>query len=136
MPLNATQAVRLLIQDNTPGLYIVSDDEIDFFLERNSGSVNRAAIEAAKVVLLNLSMRGDQQVDIFSIKGRGAAEQYRLALQLFIRDPNLNPVLQNCQGWVGGISKTEMDLNDANIDNNVVPVARTSVSPSSDPFGY
>lgn len=136
MPLSVTQQIRLLIQDNTPGLYILSDEEIDFLVERNSGNVNRASVEAAKIVLLNLSMRGDEQVDIFSIKGRAAAEQYRLALQLFIRDPNLNPVLQNCQGWVGGVSLSEMETNDGNTDNNLVPIPRTSSSPTSNPFEY
>lgn len=136
MPLSVIQQIRLLIQDNTPGLYILSDDEIEFLLERNSGSVNRASIEAAKLILMNLSMRGDEQVDIFSIKGRAAAEQYRLALQLFIRDPNLNPVLQNCKGWVGGISKQEMQTNDANLDTNVVPIPRTSTVPSANPFEF
>lgn len=136
MPLSLIQQVRLLVQDNTPGLYILSDAELEFLLERNTDNVNKTSLEAAKIILLNLSMRGDQQVDIFSIKGRAAAEQYRMALELFLRDPNLNPVLQNCQGWVGGVSKADMEANDANLDNNLVPVPRTTSQPSTDPFKY
>ncbi len=41
MALTLNQQVRLLCQDNTPGLYIISDDEIDFLLERNNNSVDR-----------------------------------------------------------------------------------------------
>lgn len=118
MALSAIESVRFLIQDNTPGLYLISDEEVVFLLQRNNNNVDRAALEAAKVILLNLSMRGDQSVDIFSLKGSKAAEQYRMALQLFIKSPDLNPILKTVQGWVGGVSKIEMELNDSNSDNN------------------
>jgi hypothetical protein len=133
MALTAIQQVRLLIQDNSPGLYIISDDEINFFLERNSNNINRTAVEAAKVVLLNLSMRGDHTTDILSIKGSKAAEAYRLALELFIKSPDLNPVLQNASGYAGGISIADMQANVDNLDNNivVVPAADSEVSTSS-----
>ena len=117
MALSAIESVRLLVADNEPGLYMVSDEEIYFFLTRNNNNVDRAALETAKVILLKLSIRGDQTVDIFSIKGSKAAVEYRLALQLFLRDAALNPILKTVQGWVGGVSKSEMEANDANPDN-------------------
>jgi hypothetical protein len=120
MALTLIQQVRLLVQDSTPGLYIVSDDEINFFLERNSNNLNRTALEVAKVILLNLSMRGDNTIDIMSIKGSKTAEAYRLALELFIKSPELNPILQSTQGYFGGVSLTDIDANNANSDNNVV----------------
>ena len=120
MALTLIEQVRLLTQDNSAGLYIVSDSEIEYFLEKNSNSVNRASLDVARVILLNLSMRGDSTVDILSIKGSKAAESYRLALTMFLRDPNLNPVLTNCQGYAGGISLTDMQANVDNPDNNYV----------------
>jgi hypothetical protein len=39
---------------------------------------------------------------------------------MFLRDPNLNPVLTNCQGYAGGISLTDMQANVDNPDNNYV----------------
>ena len=120
MALSLIESVRFLVQDNTPGLYLIADEEIYFLLQRNNNNVDRTALEAAKVILLNLAMRGDQSVDIFSLKGSKAAEQYRLALQTFIKNPDLNPFLKNVQGWVGGVSNTEMELNDSNSDNNTV----------------
>ena len=120
MALSSIEQVRFLVQDNTPGLYLISDEEIYFLLQRNNKNVDRTALEAAKVILLNLSMRGDQSVDIFSVKGSKAAEQYRMALQMFIRSPDLNPILKTVQGWVGGVSKSEMEANDANSDNFTV----------------
>ena len=132
MALTPIQQIRLLIQDNEPGLYILADEEIEFLLERNNASVNAASTEAARIVLFKMAQRGDETVDIFSIKGRGAAEQYRLALQLYLRDPNLNPVLNNVRGYVGGVSKADMEANDLNTDNNTVPTSfNTSYNPSS-----
>ena len=120
MALTLIQQVRLNVADNEPGLYIISDDEITWLLEKNSNSVPRASIDAARIILLNLSQRGDEVVDIFSIKGKSAAEQYRLALELFIKDPNLNPLIGNLQGYFGGISKSDMQANNDNCDNNIV----------------
>lgn len=131
MALSLIDSIRLLVQDNTPGLYIISDDEIGYLLERNNQSINRTAMDAARIILLNLSMRGDSTVDIFSIKGAKAAEQYRLALQLFLKDPNLNPVLQSVQGYFGGVSKSDMEANDGNLDNNLVPNVNSTSTPSS-----
>jgi hypothetical protein len=130
MALTNIEAVRLLIQDNSPGLYLISDEELNFLLQRNNDSVNRTSLEAAKIVLLNLSMRGDESVDIFSLKGSKAAEQYRLALQMFIKDPSLNPIYQNLQGYFGGVSKSDMKANDAIIDNNTVLRANESSTPT------
>lgn len=123
--LTTIQQVRLLTQDNTPGLYIISDDEIQFLLDRNFSNINRAALDAARVILLNLAQRTDDQVDIITVKGSKAAEQYRLALILFLRDPNLNPVLQNTQAYFGGVSKADMLANDVTLDNNIVSTPYT-----------
>ena len=120
MALSSIEIVRLLVQDNTPGLYLISDEELYFLLQRNNNNVDRTAVEAAKVILLNLSMRGQQSVDIFSINGSKAAEQYRMALTLFIKDPNLNPLLRTVQGYAGGVSLSDMQANNANSDNYLV----------------
>ena len=129
MSLTLIQQVRFLVQDNVPGLYIISDDEIQYLLDKNSNNVNRAAVEAARVILFNLSMRNDSVVDIFSIKSSSSAKAYIEALKLFIRDPSLSGVLSNINGYAGGISISDMQSNDANLDNNI-PV-QPSQSPES-----
>ena len=120
MALTLVQQIRLLIQDNTPGLYVISDEELEFLLTRHDNNITRASLEAAKIVLFNLSMRTDETTDIFSIKSSGSARLYMEALKLYIKDPQMNPVLQNTCGWVGGVSKSEMLANDATSDNNIV----------------
>lgn len=120
MALTLIQQVRLNVQDNTPGLYIISDDEITYLLEKFNNNVDKASYQAAKIILLNLAQRGDETVDIFSIKGGKAAEQYRLALELFLKDPTNNPLYQNLKGYVGGVSISDMEANNADLDNNIV----------------
>lgn len=138
MALTPIQEVRLAVQDNTPGLYIISDEEVQYFLDKNNGSIVRASLDAAKVILLNLSMRGDSTVDILSIRGSKAAEQYRLALQLFIRDPYLNPVLSTVNIYAGNISKEDYNNNELNADNIYVASPTSNVvnstTDSNNPF--
>jgi len=135
MALTPLQQIRLIIQDNTPGLYIISDDELQYFLEKNNDNITRASMDAAKVVLLNLSMRGDESVDIFSIRGSKQASEYRLSLQMFLRDPNTNPYIQDVKGYVGGVSKSDMQSNNSTFDNNVVTNPYTE-NCSSFPLDY
>lgn len=120
MALTLIQQVRLNVQDNTTGLYIISDDEITYLLEKFNNNVDKASYQAAKIILLNLAQRSEETVDIFSIKGSKAAEQYRLALELFLKDPANNPLYQNLKGYVGGVSISDMEANNANCDNNIV----------------
>lgn len=129
MSLSLIEQVRFLVQDNTPGLYTISDAEIEYLLERNNQNVNRASVEAARVILFNLSMNSsDSTVDIFSIRGSQAAKSYMEALKLYIRDPNLNQIGNNIQGYASGISLEDMQANDANADNNIF------VPPTNSPY--
>ena len=114
------QEIRLLIADNTPGLYIISDDEINYLLDRNYSNINRTTLDAARIILFNLAQRSDTTVDILSIRGSQAAKSYKEALQLYIKDHNLNGLLNNLTPYVGGISKSDMALNKASPDNNYV----------------
>lgn len=119
--LTDKEKVRLYIQDNQPEFYFITDDELDYLLEKNYNNITNTALDASKIILLSLAMRGDDQVDIFSIKGSRSAEQYRLALETFLKNPDLNPALQLAEGYTSGISKADMLANDSNLDNNTAP---------------
>lgn len=136
MALSLIQQVRLLIQDNNVSFPFLSDDEITYFLEKNSNNVNRSALDCAKVVLLQLSMRSTSEtVDLFSISGgHRAAEQYRMALELFLRNPSLNPIYQGLNGYASGISVTDIQANIDNADNNAVITPLAEVAPSGTYF--
>ena len=113
--------VRMEIQDVTPGLYILDDTTISYYLTKNNESITRASMDAARAVLMRLAMTSTEEtIDIMSIKTRYQAQEYRLALQMYLANPLLNPVLQNVKGYVGGVSKSDMLANDSVIDNNTV----------------
>lgn len=120
MALNDIQKVRLEVGDTEVDLPILTDEEYEYFLEKNSGSVRRASIDAAKTILFKMSMRSDETVDIFSFKGSKAAQSYVMALTLFLKNPDLNPILQNAMPYGSGVSISEMNANDSNTDNEAV----------------
>jgi hypothetical protein len=113
-------ALRIELGDTSAEFPIMSDDEYNYFLSKHDWSIRRAAMDAAKSIMLKLAMRTDETVDIFSIKGSSAAKNYMQALQLFIKNPDLNAMYDKVQGYAGGISKSDMEANDANLDNNIV----------------
>ena len=75
MALNLIQIIRLNIQDTAAGLYILSDAEIEYFLQKNENNINRTSLDCARVILLNLSMRNDSTVDSLSLRSSKTAEQ-------------------------------------------------------------
>lgn len=134
MALNNIQKVRVECADTDPSFPILPDSTYQYLLEKNYDSITRTAMDAARIILMHLAQRGTETVDIFTIKGSAAAESYRQALIMYIKDPNNNPILQNCQGWVGGVSVSQMQSNDSNLDNNIVK--QPSVSYDTVPTGY
>jgi len=119
--------VRYELADTDPALPLMSDDEIDYFLTKHSGSIPRASIDVARAALFKLSMNSnDEQVDIFSIKGSKSSNAYKEALMLYIKNNALNPINQTLSGYVGGVYKDDMLANDLDTNNNLVP------NPSSD----
>lgn len=127
-------ALRIELGDTSPEFPIMSDDEYNYFLSKHDWSIRRASMDAAKSIMLKLSMRTDETVDIFSIKGSSAAKNYMQALQMFIKNPDLNTLYDKVQGYAGGISKADMLANNSNLDNNIVkdPQAETfTYRPSS-----
>ena len=120
MAYTDVQKVRIEVADLDPGLPLLSDGEYAYLLEKNNNSILRAAADAARIILLKLSQQGDETVSIFSIRGSKAAESYRLALELYIKNPQLNALYNNLQGYFGGVSVSDMEANVANPDNNAV----------------
>ena len=98
----------------------MSDGEISYFLDKNSQVIGKTMLDVAKTILFKLSMRGDETVDIFSYKGAKAAEAYKNALHLYIKNPSFNPALTLAAAYAGGISKSDMQTNEETEDTNAV----------------
>jgi hypothetical protein len=124
------QDLRYELGDTSAEFPIMSDAEYQYFLTKNSNALQRSAMDAAKSIMLKLSMRDDSTVDIFSIKGSAAARNYMQALMLYIKNPDLNALYDKVQGYAGGISKEDMLKNDSNLDNKVI------VQPTTETFTY
>lgn len=120
MAYTLIQQVKLEVADVDPAFPLLSESDYDYLLQKQNNSVVRAAVDAARIILLKLSQQTDETVSIFSIRGSKAAEQYRLALEMYIKNPQLNPLYNNLQGYFGGVSTTDMQANNANTDNNIV----------------
>ena len=123
-------AIRIELGDTSTEWPIMSDEEYNYFLSKHDWNIRRAAMDAAKSIMLKLSMRTDETVDLFSIKGTAAAKNYMQALQIYIKNPDLNTMYDKIQGYAGGISKEDMLKNDSNLDNNII------VKPTAETFTY
>jgi len=118
MAITLIQAVRLSVGDTDPALPLLVDDVYQYYLDRNYNSVNKTSIDAARAILMYMAQRSeDTSVDLFSTKSSKAVTAYIQALQLFLKDPSLNPVYQNVQAYASGISVSDMQANNSNSDN-------------------
>jgi hypothetical protein len=124
--------VRMEIADTDPVFQYLSDGEITYFLEANYESIAKASIKAAYTVCFKIAQGGDDIAGILSIKGSKAAEQYRLALESYIKSPTTNPVLNGFGSYTddsgkvvnpiyaGGISNSDIEANKTS-DTNYIP---------------
>ena len=119
MALTDIQKLRVEVGDTDISFPILDDTSYEYFLEKHSNNLNRAGLDAARAILFQLSTRNSETVDVFSVKNT-STESYRQALLLYIKDPTLNPLYQNLKGYVGGVSISDMDANNANLDNNII----------------
>ena len=119
MALTDIQKLRLEVGDVDVSFPILDDTSYEYFLEKHSNNLNRAGLDAARAILFQLSTRNSETVDVFSVKNT-SAESYRQALLLYIKDPNLNPLYKNLQGFFGGVSISDMEANNADLENNIV----------------
>ena len=129
--------VRYEVQDLAgPGLYILDDTTITYFLEKNSEIIRLASLDAARAILLRLSMNAtDEIVDIFSIKGSKSASEYRQSLELYLKNTTLNSSGVDLMPYAGGVSVSDMQANNSNLDNFLPPTIDRSLI-RTDIFAY
>lgn len=114
------QKVRYEIQDVDPALPVLDDSTYEYILTKNNGSISFSSIDAARMILMRLSFSTDEIVDVLALKGSKAAESWRYALELFIKNPDLNPIMRSVNPYAGGISKSDISTNLADPDQNTV----------------
>lgn len=127
-------ACRTEVGDVVIELPILADSEYTYFLTKNSENIRRASLDAAKTILLKLSLNSKSStVDVLSVNTTMVAGDYRKALQLYIKSPELNGMYSTVSAWAGGISKSDMQSNIDNLDNNAVLPPTSAIGNQSQP---
>lgn len=115
LPLTRRDQVRLKVGDIDPDQPILDDETYNHFLDVNNNSIGRAAIDAARTLLFYLTRYTRERTGQIEVYGGEWATNYRKALEMFLKDPNLNAITP--VPYAGGISKADMQANNDNSDN-------------------
>lgn len=120
----------------SPDFDLMSDVEMDYFLTKNSGSVRRASVDAAKTLLFILSQYVREKTAIeLELFNQQYFENYMATLKLYLSDANYSTALQAASPYCGGISKQDAYDNITNPDNITVNVDK-GVPQDYDAAGY
>lgn len=136
MALTDVQKVELEIGLSSFEPPVLTTEEIEYFLEKNNGSIRRASVDAAKTVLFIISQYVKEKTAIeLEISGNQWFTQYMQVLKMYISDPNYSIAIQGANPYAGGISKQDAYDNITNIDNITVNVEK-GVPQDYDAAGY
>lgn len=114
---NAVDRVRLAVGDIWDDMEMLTDADYQYFLTRNEGNENRATMDAIKAILFKLARMTRERTGDIEVYGGEWFDHYYKMLLLLLKDPNA--AISLAVPYAGGISKTDMYLNDANCDNVV-----------------
>lgn len=101
---------------------ILTDDELQYFLDKNNGSVKKASLDVAKTVLFILSQFTHEKNDVLEIWNHTWFENYMKSLQLYLSNPAYSLAIDSAKAYAGGISVTDIRNNIDNSDNYVLDV--------------
>jgi hypothetical protein len=114
---NAIDRIRLAVGDIWDDIEMLTDADYQYFIDRNDGNENRATMDAIKAILFKLARMTRERTGDIEVYGSEWFSNYYKMLLLLLKDPNASISL--AVPYAGGISKTDMFLNDANCDNVV-----------------
>lgn len=124
MAFTDIEKVRIEIADNDPVFFILSDEEIQYFIDKNEGSLRKAIIECARCVLFRLSSGTFEKVDILEYRGSDYFNQYKQALEMLIKDPEFGSI-GRAMIYAGGVSISDIQNNLNDLDANTVKVQKS-----------
>lgn len=112
---NPIDRVRLIVADTMVEIEYLSDETYQYLLDKHSNNETAAALEAARYILGSLAKYSRQRTGDIEVYGAEMFKNYRDFLVELIRNPQM--LLDRSQVYAGGISKSDMEANDANPDN-------------------
>lgn len=124
---NPIDALRLKVGDYITPEWL-TDDIYQYYLDKNLGNEDKAALEAARVILFRLSREVREKSYYLEIYSSDMFEQYRKALEMFVLNPSSDSVslmLGALTPYAGGISKTDILNSIAAIDENSVDIQQS-----------
>lgn len=112
---NPVMEVRLNVGDIWQDMELLSDTDYQYFLDKYSGSVRRATLDAARAILFKISRFSRERTGDIEVYGSEWFKNYRNALMDMVKNPELS--MSVAMPYAGGISKEDMRANDENSDN-------------------
>lgn len=123
MALADIQKVRLEVGLSGEAASVLTDDEIQYFLDKYNNNIKKSSLDVAKTVLFIVSSivheRSGTELEIW---GHTWFENYMAALKLYLSNPNFSISIGSIQAYAGGISVEDVRRNIDNQDNVVVNV--------------
>lgn len=116
------EEVRLEIGLLCQAYQLLSDEEIQYFLNKNNGNIRRASSSAGKTVLFILSQLVHTKASELESWDHDWFNNYYKSLQMYLNNPNYSFALDSARPYAGGISVTDIRENVNNSDNFVVSV--------------
>lgn len=112
---NPIYQVRFYIGDTDPLMEFLSDDEIQFLLDINSGDVKKASLMAANRILAQWAKFTREREGQVEVYGNERFDNYKRYLEGLIDDPTFSSIFTPIP-YAGGISKRDFDVNRKNSD--------------------
>ena len=122
MALTPIEQIKLEIGLVAEASDILTDDQLQYFLDKNNGSVKKASLDAAKTVLFILSQYIHEKSSILELWGQTWFENYMKTITLYLNNPNFSSGITDAKAYAGGISISDIRANIDNCDNLVVDV--------------
>lgn len=116
------EEVRLEIGLLGQAYQLLSDEEVQYFLNKNNGNIRRASSSAGKTVLFILSQLVHTKASELESWDNDWFNNYYKTLQMYLNDPNFSFAINGAMPYAGGISIADIRANVENYDNLVVDV--------------
>ena len=116
------EEVRLEIGLLGQAYQLLSDEEVQYFLNKNNGNIRRASSSAGKTVLFILSQLVHTKASELESWDNDWFNNYYKTLQMYLNDPNFSFAINGAMPYAGGISVEDIRANVENYDNLVVDV--------------
>lgn len=124
MPMTDIEKIKLELGLLDPMFQPLSDEDYEYFLGKNNNNIILSAQDAAKSIVFFLAQAVREKSDVLELYGDQMFRQYLEALKMFISNAAYSQAVRSASPFAGGISRSDIQANLDNPDNNVVAIER------------